>query len=251
MDQKEDLTPYLKWRVYNNQLKAIYTKGWFYMLAVTIRGIERASHQKSYPDRWRGGTLQVRHKPALPSPSSNFRFFFFFPWQFSLTLSLCFVCTVWGSDKSQMSKIQEEHSVPVSFFICFHSHERLRCSGVQVQLSKFASESVSEPNLKAKPFRLVILPIIYVQVQWFILQSVWKDRLLTWIIGSVLQWSIYFKIAKKHIFSFLFLTFLKSCKDLRFAHKTVASLSSCLSYGDHLASRRRKKKVFNLWVFFC
>lgn len=151
-----------------------------------------------------------------------------------------------------MSKIQEEHSIPVIFFICFHSHERLRCSGVQVQLSKCASESVSEPNLNAKPFRLVILPIIYVQVQWFILQSVWKDRLLTWIIGSVLLWSIYFKIAKKHIFPF--------CSWLFWSHAGTWGLHTrqwpayqavrLMGIIWHQEEEEEKKKGFNLWGFF-
>lgn len=162
------------------------------------------------------------------------------------------MCTVWGSDKSQMSKIQEERSIPVNFFICFHSHERLRCSGVQVQLSKFASESVSEPKLDAKSSRLVILSIIYVQVQWFILQSVWKDRLLTWIIGSVLQWSIYFKIARKHIVPF--------CSWLFWSHARTWGLHTrqwpahqavCLMGIIWHQKEEEKKKRFSFCVFFC
>lgn len=122
--------------LYNNQLKAIYTKGWFYILAVTIRRIEKAGYQKSYPDRWRGDIMQVRHQPPshLPHVISDI----LFGEQFSLTLFLCFICTVWGSDKSQMFNIQEEHSIPVIFFHLFSQAWEImvfKCSSLVEQMS--------------------------------------------------------------------------------------------------------------------
>lgn len=160
----------------------ICTSGWFYVLAVAIRGFERVSHQKRFSERWRerhcsGQASAFPHLPVLISGL----FFFFFLGNLVWLFPLCFVCAVWGCDKIPVFKIQEEHSIPVVVFICFHSLVRVLCSGVEVLLCKGTSEPV-QAKLNVKPFR----PVGYVgYVWWFVADSVRKDGLVMRIIGLV------------------------------------------------------------------
>lgn len=59
---------------------------------------------------------------------------------------------------------------------------------------------MSEPILNAKHFRLVTPPNKYVQVHLFIVESIWKGKLLTWIIHLVCSEAFILKQQKNILF---------------------------------------------------
>lgn len=160
----------------------IYTSGWFYKCwQLQSEGLKGWAIRKAFQTG--GGVALYRSDISLPlSPSSNFRGFFSLGnlvWLFPL----CFVCTVWGCDKIQMFKIQEEHLDFCDFFsfaFTAFSEALFRGSSPVVQMSLWACLGQT-----SVPFRLVTPLVVFVQVWWFVAESVWKDGLLMWITGLV------------------------------------------------------------------